>query len=60
MDGNERTALAASEIFLLLDGMELTAADAAVEELTWGVAEGTISKQAVTAFFREHSVERSA
>ena len=55
VDGNKRTALASSEVFLLLNRMELTAGDEQAEELTRGVAEGRLSKQAVTAFFREHA-----
>jgi death-on-curing protein len=59
LDGNKRTALAAAEVFLALNGRHLAADDAAVERLVMGVAAGTVSKDAVTAFFRRH-VRRTA
>lgn len=55
MDGNKRTALASAEIFLLLNGYNLAAGDAELEKLTLGVAEGSMSKEAVVSFFREHA-----
>ena len=56
VDGNERTALATAEVFLILNGLELDAEDAAVEELTIGVAASQVSKEDVTVFSREHTV----
>ncbi len=55
-DGNKRTALASAEVFIRLNGMRLAADDRALEELTIGVAAGTVSKEEVVAFFREHTV----
>lgn len=54
-DGNKRTALAAAEVFLLLNDMRLTATDEALEELTLGVEASRISKKQLTAFVHEHS-----
>ncbi|UCD83649.1 MAG: type II toxin-antitoxin system death-on-curing family toxin [Deltaproteobacteria bacterium] len=51
VDGNKRTAVAAAEIFLLINGMHLTATNEELEHLTIGVVEGTTSKDEVTAFF---------
>ncbi|MCB9916457.1 MAG: type II toxin-antitoxin system death-on-curing family toxin [Planctomycetes bacterium] len=55
VDGNKRIALAAAEVFLLLNGFELRAGDDAVEALTMGVASGAVSKDEVSAFFRRHA-----
>jgi len=51
MDGNERVAVAAAEVFLLINGHELSASDNDVEELTLGVAAGRLSKDQVIEFF---------
>ena len=56
VDGNKRTALATAEVFLLLNDMPLTADNAALYELTVGVAASRVSKEEVTAFFGEHSI----
>ena len=55
VDGNKRTALAAAEIFLLVNGYTLSATNAALEKLTLGVAEGKISKIEAISFFRNHA-----
>jgi death-on-curing protein len=51
MDGNKRVAVAAAEVFLLINGQELSANDNDVEELTLGVAAGRLSKDHVIEFF---------
>lgn len=56
VDGNKRIALAAAEVFLELNGFELSADDAAVEQLTLGVADSSISKDEAAEFFRRHVV----
>ena len=56
VDGNKRTALAAAEVFVLLNRMRLKATNKQVEELTLGVAQGEVSKDRVIAFFRKHAV----
>ena len=58
VDGNKRTALAAAELFVRLNGHQLTATDAELEGLTLGVADGSIAKPQTLAFFRKH-VERA-
>jgi death-on-curing protein len=55
VDGNKRTALAAAEVFMLLNGMRLEATDAQLEQLTMGVASGQLAKEDAVAFFREHA-----
>jgi death-on-curing protein len=54
IDGNKRVAVAAAEVFLLVNGRELDATDDELEELTLGVAGGLLAKQYVTAFFAKH------
>ena len=56
LDGNKRTALAASEVFLLLNNHTLDANDHELEALTLGVAAGNHSKDDETVFFRQHAV----
>jgi death on curing protein len=51
MDGNKRVAVAAAEVFLLINRQELSANDNDVEELTLGVAAGRLSKDHVIEFF---------
>jgi death on curing protein len=51
MDGNKRVAVAAAEVFLLINGYELLANDNDLEELTLGVAAGRLSKDQVIEFF---------
>jgi death-on-curing protein len=51
MDGNKRVAVAAAEVFLLINGHELSASDNDVEELTLGVAAARLSKDHVIEFF---------
>lgn len=57
LDGNKRTAVAAAEIFLLLNKMRLMASDNALEQLTLGVADSTLTKDEAIAFFMEHVSE---
>jgi death on curing protein len=51
MDGNKRVAVAAAEVFLLINGHELSASDNDVEALTLGVAAGRLSKDQAIEFF---------
>jgi death-on-curing protein len=52
VDGNKRVAVAAAEVFLLVNGIELAASDKELEELTLGVAGGDMSKEAVVEFYK--------
>ena len=57
IDGNKRVAVVASELFLLVNGLELAASDDEFEEMTLGVANGRLSKQQVVEFFERHIIE---
>jgi len=54
VDGNKRVALATAITFLLFNDYELTCAKPDAEQLTLGVADGSISKDEAIAFFRKH------
>lgn len=54
LDGNKRTALATTEVFLALNDARLVADDGFVEEMTMGVAASEWSKERVTTFFQKH------
>jgi death on curing protein len=55
VDGNKRTALVAAEVFLQLNRPRLLASDAELEQLTIGVAAGSLSKAGTIEFFVEHT-----
>ena len=57
VDGNKRVAVAAAELFLLINGRELTASDDEVENLTLDVAVGRLSKEQVIEFFARFAKE---
>ena len=57
IDGNKRVAVTAAEVFLLINGHELSADDSEIEDLTMGVAAGRLSKEGVVAFFIRHVAE---
>lgn len=54
VDGNKRVAVAAAELFLLINRHELVVEDHSVEDLTMGTADGRVSKAQVVEFFRAH------
>lgn len=54
VDGNKRVALASAITFLLVNDHELTCSKPDAEQLTLGVADGSISKDEAIAFFRKH------
>lgn len=60
IDGNKRAALAAAEVFLILNGRTLDATDDELYELTIGVAEGRISKDEATLFFEQRGTTADA
>lgn len=60
MDGNKRTAVAAAEVFLHVNGYELTADDDTLIAITLKVADGTASKQQLTDLFRRCTNPREA
>ena len=55
VDGDKRTALAAAEIFLLVNAYTVSATNAELEKFTPGVVEGKISKIEAISFFRNHA-----
>ena len=55
IDGNKRTALACALAFLRLNGIRIRSGEDSVYDLVIGVAEGRVSKAAVTAFLQEHA-----
>jgi death-on-curing protein len=54
VDGNKRAALASAIQFLYLNGRMLKADKDTVEQLTLGVADGSVTKEAATRFFKKH------
>jgi death on curing protein len=55
VDGNKRTALACSLTFLRLNGVRIKSGEDEFYDLVIGVAEGRVSKAAVTVFLEEHA-----
>lgn len=55
IDGNKRTAVAASLTFLEMNGIEIDATEADFYDLVMGVAEGRVTKAAVAVFFENNS-----
>lgn len=55
LDGNKRTALACALAFLRFNHLRVSASPDSLYDLVIGVAEGRVSKDAVAAFFEDHS-----
>lgn len=51
IDGNKRVGLGAALVFAEVNGYEVRATDDELEELTLGVASGSVSKDEVARFF---------
>lgn len=60
VDGNKRVAVAAAEIFVMLNGCELAATNLQLEVLTLGVADSSVSKEEATSFFKKHVRRKQA
>jgi death-on-curing protein len=58
IDGNKRTAFVAVELFLLLNGMDLVADDAACVLTMLALASGTLDEPAFAQWLREHVQNR--
>ncbi len=54
LDGNKRTALGAALTFLEMNGVAIDADEDSFYDLVIGVAEGRVSKAAVTVFLEDH------
>jgi death-on-curing protein len=59
MDGNKRVAHAAMETFLCLNGSELSATVDEQERLMLELADGRVSREALTSWVRDHSRVRA-
>jgi death-on-curing protein len=55
VDGNKRTALAAADLFLYFNGLELQAEDEDLIQFVLMVAAGEIDEDGAAAFFRDHT-----
>lgn len=58
VDGNKRTAYVAMELFLVLNGVELTADDGSATLTTLAVAAGDIDEPTLAPWLREHTTTR--
>lgn len=56
MDGNKRTALVVTETFLNLNGLELTADDAACVAAMQALADGTIKEGTLAGWIRDNVI----
>lgn len=55
VDGNKRTGAVAAIIFLALNEVKVVASEEDFEALVWSAATGRTDKEAIAAFFRQHS-----
>lgn len=55
IDGNKRVGAVTADVFLALNGMQLTASEDDYAELVLSVARGEMSKSAVAEFFRANT-----
>ncbi len=58
VDGNKRVAFVAGELFLALNGYELTAGDADCVMTMLAVADGSMPEEALALWYRENSVRQ--
>ena len=58
LDGNKRTALVATELFLLLNGYQLGATDTDCILTMLGVAAGELDEAAFATWIRSHSAKK--
>ena len=55
VDANKRTGVAAADVFLALNGVELHAEETEFENLVLSVAEGKADKMTIAKFFRQNA-----
>jgi death-on-curing protein len=55
VDGNKRVGFVASYVFLRINGIQVTAADKAYEEITFDTAQDKVDKSQIAVFFKKHS-----
>ena len=53
-DGNKRTAAVAAVLFLEFNGVDFDVDEVEFQALVLGVADGSVSKEGATDFFRRH------
>ena len=58
MDGNKRTAHAAAEVFLKLNGFDFEASVDEQERVMLGLAAGKLDRETFTNWLREHVIQR--
>jgi death-on-curing protein len=58
VDGNKRTGVVSALVFLILNGVELSADEDSLENMVISVAEGGIGKPEIAMFFRKNSSAR--
>lgn len=56
IDGNKRAGFVAAFVFLDINGLELIMSETDAYDLVIGVCEGSVTKKALAAAFREHAV----
>lgn len=54
VDGNKRTAVHATEMFLLINGISLECDDIEMENIIIGVADNTISYEELSEWMKKH------
>lgn len=55
VDGNKRVGAASAVVFLIMNGVEPTASEDALEQMVLSVATGQLGKTRIAGFFRENS-----
>lgn len=55
IDGNKRTGLVSALVFLILNGIDLSADEGSLENIVISVAEGKVNKSEIAQFFRDNS-----
>lgn len=58
MDGNKRTAHAAADVFLMMNGFEIEASVEEQERIVLALAAGEMDRQTFTRWLEKHLVER--
>ncbi len=58
IDGNKRTGVVSALVFLILNGIELSADEDCLENMLISVAEGKTGKSEIVQFFRDNSRAR--
>ena len=57
IDGNKRVGAVAADVFLQLNGLQLTASEDDYEQLVLSVAQGHVGKSTIAEFFRDNCTQ---